>query len=291
MRSLTVVGVTAAASILLGAPAPAQPPSALDWRAATRCVSPAGHAAAEAGVSHGATARLATDDLRFVVPVHAHVLRSATQGGIPQWRIRRQVERVNRAYAGAQSVASATAPFTFRVVSFGVTVNRNWYRMSEGTIAERNAKRALHRGGPDHLNLYFAKSPTEVLGWATPPSAYRYQPFMDGVVVQRRTLPGGSRGPYSTGDAAVHEIGHWLGLLHTFTGRCGTRGDLVADTPAQARPSYRCQVRRDTCTAPGRDPVRNFMGYAHDDCMNRFTSGQVSRMTGSWLAYRAGAGA
>ena len=34
---------------------------------------------------------------------------------------------------------------------------------------------------------------------------------MDGVVVTRAALPGGSRGRYSAGDVAVHETGHFFG--------------------------------------------------------------------------------
>ncbi len=280
MRSLTVAGLTVLACLVAGAPT--RPSPGPDLSSVTPCGSP--------DSTVNPVSQLAVANPRFVVPVHAHVLRSAAEGGIPYRRILRQVRWINRSYAGGQSAASARAPFTLRVVSSDVTVNRNWYHMNEGSIAERNAKRALHQGDAGELNLYFVKSPTDVLGWATQPSSYNYQPFMDGVVVQRRTLPGGSRGHYSSGDAAVHEIGHWLGLLHTFAGRCSSRGDLVADTPSQARPSYRCPVRRDTCAAPGHDPVHNFMNYSYDSCMNRFTRGQVIRMGRLWVAFRAGAG-
>jgi hypothetical protein len=30
------------------------------------------------------------------------------------------------------------------------------------------------------------------------------------------TLPGVEPGPFSLGETATHEIGHWMGLLHTF---------------------------------------------------------------------------
>ena len=74
--------------------------------------------------------------------------------------------------------------------------------------------------------------------------------------------------------------------FHTFEGGCSAGNDRVDDTAAEAQPSLTCEVGRDTCDADGLDPVRNFMNYSFDSCMNMFTPGQVSRMTDNWLAYR-----
>ena len=222
-----------------------------------------------------------------IVDVYAHVLRSKGAGGVPLRRIERQVDVLSRAFAGEESPVAAASPFRFRLAAVDVTVNGRWSRMDEGTVAETHAKRALHRGGSTDLNLYVGRNRSGSLGWGTQPTRIDTAPMMDGVVVARHTLPGGSSGHYSSGDAAVHEAGHWLGLFHTFAGKCRGRGDLVADTPREARPSYACPMHRDTCAARGVDPVHNFMDYSYDRCMNQFTAGQVARMRHSWQALRA----
>ncbi len=234
----------------------------------------------------------ATREVRSLPPVqvdvYVHVLRSRSEGNVSTHRIRRQIAVMSGAYAGKQSADAARSPFVFRLAGVDRTRNGRWYRMNEGTVAEGHAKRTLHLGGPSDLNLYVGMNRSGSLGWGTAPGAVTQAPRMDGVVIRRSSMPGGRGGHYSSGDAAVHETGHWLGLLHTFAGKCGKRGDLVSDTPAEARPSYTCPVRRNTCTAPGRDPVHNFMDYSYDACMNQFTAGQVLRMRDQWTDFRAG---
>ena len=103
------------------------------------------------------------------------------------------------------------------------------------------------------------------------------------------SMPGGTAGKYALGDTLTHEVGHWLMLEHTFAHGCGASGDYVTDTPKEAGPQFDCPVGADTCKAPGLDPIRNFMDYTQDSCMNEFTPGQVDRMSDAWLQFRVGA--
>jgi len=245
----------------------------------------------EALQRRGYAARADRFGLRFRIPVHAHVINAPNTRGPSEQAVLRQIKILNRAYAGGQGPHNTATRFRFYLASLDHTVNRRWYHAAFYGPADRAAKRELRRGGADALNLYFS-APRDhqqggtVLGYATLPAMSKRFPRLDGVTVHKQSMADGIFRGYNRGDTAVHEVGHWLGLFHTFEGGCSRHNDRVADTPAQRYPSTGCPQGNDTCAAFGRDPVRNFMDYSLDTCMNWFSPGQVERMTDSWLAFR-----
>ncbi|KAF4623181.1 hypothetical protein D9613_001397 [Agrocybe pediades] len=233
---------------------------------------------------------VAANNWPVYINVHFHVVAANTsiEGGyVPQSQVDSQIEILNKDYknTGVQ----------FRLDNTSRTINADWFEnvnpyTSEATLM----KETLRRGGPETLNVYTVSFDNGyaagLLGYATFPSDYEDEPKDDGVVIQYGTLPSGNLYPYNLGRTLTHEVGHWVGLYHTFQGGCDpeTGGDEVADTPAQAVPTRGCPTfRPDTCPEqPGFDPIHNYMDYSDDVCMRGFTPGQAARFRDQIRTYR-----
>ena len=214
------------------------------------------------------------------IPVAWHIVRSGTstsQGNVTDQMIADQIAVLNAAFANTN--------FQFNLVTTTRTTNSSWYTGCAGS-QENAMKQALNIDPATTLNAYSCAPTGGILGYSYLPSSWPEGDFHHGIVVLHSTLPGGTAAPYNLGDTATHEVGHFLGLYHTFQGGCSGNGDFVADTPPEASPAFGCPAGRDTCAGGGDDPIENFMDYTDDFCMDEFTSGQSDRIDVQIAAFK-----
>ncbi len=213
----------------------------------------------------------------IVVPLHVHIIANS-QGYVPisSGNLNATIARLNSGFA--------KTGFSFYLASVETVVNDVWAYVpkARGTILDDMAS-TLNTGNQDSANIYITLLEA-LCGLASLP--YAEDPY-EAIYVDARCLPGGDS-PASY-DTIIHEMGHFLGLFHTFAQEpngCRGKGDFVEDTPYQKVPHFKCR-RYDTCPSkPGVDPVRNYMDYTDDACTNRFSRGQIKLMQSAHSYYR-----
>lgn len=110
----------------------------------------------------------------------------------------------------------------------------------------------------------------------------------DGIVLEAAWMGTGQ----ANSCVLTHEMGHYLGLYHTFDGGCTNNdctvdGDQVCDTPPdQSTAPVACNGTFNSCTTDAQsgfpndvdDLFKDYMDYGDWNCYNLFTQGQTDRM-------------
>lgn len=161
-----------------------------------------------------------------------------------------------------------------------------------------NAKAEVHWDPTKYLNMYtmrFGGELKNLLGYAQFPEGSGLDGMptgaqkgsTDGVVATYNGFGSKDKDDgtfvllknYAYGRTMTHEVGHWLGLRHTWGDGDCSKDDFCDDTPVTGKSNGGCDKSTDTCPrSPGKDMVENYMDYTNDDCMDTFTQDQKDRM-------------
>ena len=235
----------------------------------------------------------------YDIQVVVHIIqRTDGTGAISDGLVDSQIQILNedfQAMAGSNGAPGTNTMFRFRLATVdpsgnpttGITrsTNNTWY--NDGGSYWNTLAWDTNR----YLNIY-TNSAGGNLGYVPNlPQGGIAGSNADRVVVLWSSfgLNGPIGPPYNLGRTSTHEVGHYLGLEHTFSGGCAggncyQNGDLICDTNSESSPNFGCPGNRTTCSSS--DPVDNYMDYSDDICMTKFTVEQTRRMRCTIEFYR-----
>ncbi len=229
------------------------------------------------------------------IPVFYHIILDTDgTGNISNNKLTSQITVLNQRYSNTY--------FSFYLLGITRTKNPNWrgltrpYHGLDSLEIEMKENLAID---PDHvLNIYITQLEDDnstIQGWATLASDTQINSNHHGVVIRPEVFPNGSYTNFNLGITLVHEVGHYLGLKHTFyedaVCKYNNDPDDCADTPPHLVNKENAPESTDTCPNDEKtDPVHNYMNYTWDNWRNVFTSDQRYLMRSETAKHRAALG-
>ena len=260
----------------------------------------------------------------YTIPVVVHIMHNFGPENITDAEVMMGINNMNDAFRNRNAYDSLTGVDVgiefclaqqdeFGVFTTGVTRTATPLTNMTMETDDLTLKNLVRWDPTKYLNIWVVNSINSVsmgpgvAGYAFFPSAYGTS--QDGIVNEVGYF-------WSTTDnskVVIHEVGHYLGLYHTFEGGCTNSncmldGDKVCDTPPDNSTSpVTCGNTVNTCATDDDDlstnnPFRptgsgglgdqndlyiDYMDYGYQACQSVFTAGQKDRMVGVLTGVRS----
>jgi len=244
----------------------------------------------------------------ITIPVVVHVVYNTTAQNISDAQIQSQIDALNEDYrrlnADTINTPAVFKPYAANAgIQFVLAKRDPNGNATSGITRTATASTYFTSNNYVKFDSYGGKSAwntTQYLNiWVCNLSGYGGYSAMpgetasiDGVVINYLCFgrTGTLMSTRNKGRATTHEIGHWLGLAHTWgwSGTCGD--DNIGDTPKQEKANSGIPAfpHLSSCSPNSYgDMFMNYMDYSDDAALNMFTLNQAAAMNATLNGYRS----